>query len=425
MERRLAIAVALGLSLPACNFTVDPIALIAPMAIDGGAGATSSDGAADLARGDGPQSPPPPTLDDATLAALDAFVAAHMKTAELPGMAIATVKDGRILFARGWGFADVAAARPVTPSTSFMLASISKCVTAVAALQLVEQGRLALDADVDDAMSWPVRNPYYPDTAITLRMLLSHTASVEDGAHLFDYYVQGADSPIALDAFLRGYLIKGGAYYYASNWNSRHAPGTHYSYSDASVATAGDLVEHGAGADLQTVCKKRIFDPLVMGEASFFLRDLPPDHLAIPYSKMGDGFVAVGPYGYPDYPDGQLRTSARSLARFLLAVIGGGALDGARILAPASVSEMLRVQAGSQEGLSWQPAVIGTRNVIGHEGGDNGVTDDMYFDPATGAGFVLLSNGDVYDKVDSGPRYDAMLELDARILELAEAGLGR
>ena len=349
---------------------------------------------------------------------IDEFMKTHMARARVPGLAAVAVKGDQIVLARGWGEAEIATHRPVTPDTLFMLASISKTVTAVGLLQLYEQGRFALDDDVDGPLGYSVRNPAFPDQKLTPRMLLSHTSSIEDGQHSFDFYVYDRDSPIALDDWLHGYLVSGGAYYDASNWNATSAPGTHYSYSNAGFALAGDLVEKIAGTNLQEFCKAHIFRPLGMNESSFFLRDLDRSHIAMPYGTDAAGqYQAAGYYGYPDYPDGQLRTSANQLARFLMAIAAHGELQGTRILMSATVDEMLHIQPSSEEGLSWEFVSIGGRPVVGHSGADEGVSTDMYFDPMTGAGIVVLTNGSVFFYAD---RMQALAEIDALLLERAE-----
>jgi CubicO group peptidase (beta-lactamase class C family) len=349
---------------------------------------------------------------------IDEFMKTHMARAKVPGLAAVAVKGDQIVLARGWGEADIASHRPVTPDTLFMLASISKTVTAVGLLQLFEQGRFALDDDVNGPLGYSVRNPAFPNQKLTYRMLLSHTSSIEDGMHSFDYYVYDQDSPIALDTWLHGYLVSGGTYYDASNWNATAAPGTHYSYSNAGFALAGDMVEKLAGMNLQEWCKAHIFLPLGMNESSFFLRDLDRSHIAMPYTTDAAGqFQAAGYYAYPDYPDGALRTSANQLARFLMAIAAHGELQGTRILMSATVDEMLRIQPSSEEGLSWEFVSIGGRPVVGHSGADDGVSTDMYFDPQTRAGIVVLTNGSVFFYAD---RMQALAEIDSLLLERAE-----
>ena len=363
--------------------------------------------------------PPDASADGAADAdPLDDFVTAHMKTARAPGLAAVAVKGDQVVLARGWGDAVIETHTPVTPDTVFMLASISKTVTAVALLQLYEQNRFALDDAVDAPLGYSVRNPAFPNQPVTYRMLLSHTSSIEDGQHFGDYYVFDRDSPIALDDFLHGYLLAGGAYYDATNWNAAAMPGTSYSYSNAGVALAGDLVEKLSGMNLQQDCQQRIFAPLGMSETSFFLRDLDRSHIAMPYATDAAGqYQPAGYYGYPDYPDGQLRTSANQLARFLMAIAAHGEYGGTRILAAATVDEMLRMQPSSQEGLSWEPTAIGTYQMVGHSGADEGVATDMYFDPQTRAGIVVLTNGSVYD---DETRANALREIDAALLDRAE-----
>jgi CubicO group peptidase (beta-lactamase class C family) len=349
--------------------------------------------------------------------ALDDYVLTHMKTAGVPALAAAVVKNDQVVLERAWGTADLTDSRPATPDTLFMLASVSKTVTAVALMQLVEQGKLTLDDPVDAKLGFQVRNPAFPNTPITARMLLSHTSSIEDGPRFYSYNVVGMDSPIALDAFVRGYLTSGGMYFDAANWNATAAPGTHYSYSNAGIALAGELVETLSGMSLQQYCQQHLFGPLGMSESSFRLADLDRTHIAMPYDSDGNGgYTAEGYFCYPDYPAGGLRTSANQLARFLMAFIQFGQLGGARILSHASVEEMRKQQPSSEEGLSWEFAPLGMRQLIGHSGGDAGVSTDMYFDPATGAGFVVLTNSLVW----SDPlRAEALGQIEEKLLQQA------
>lgn len=347
---------------------------------------------------------------------LDAYVVARMQTARIPGLAAVLVKTDHTVFSGAWGEADLSAHRPITTDTLFMLASISKTVTAAALMQLYELGKFKLDDSIDAVLGYQARNPKFPDTAITYRMLLSHTSSIEDGVHSFDYYVMDMDSPISLQALYDGYLKPGGAYYDASNWNSTSAPGTHYSYSNLALSLGGLLVEKLSGMSLQDYCQQHIFAPLGMNESSFLLKGLDRTHIAMPYSVDTSGnYVPAGYYCYPDYPDGQLRTSATQLAQFLLSFIQ----FGGHILAKATVEEMRKKQPSSEEGLQWEFETIGSRQVIGHGGSDLGVSTMMGFDPTTGAGFVVLTNGNVYSNGDPA-QIQALDEIYAKLLELAE-----
>jgi CubicO group peptidase (beta-lactamase class C family) len=393
-------------------------------------------------KGDGPRTglpAQPPFFDFAGPtdggSPIDAYLLAKMAAAQVPGMAVVAVKNDQIVFSGAYGLADVSTMRPVTLDTIFNVASISKTVTATALMQLIEHGQFGLDEDVDDALPFRARNPSYPARSITPRMLLSHTAGTRDTASLYsDYLVYGHDSVIALVDFMRGFLVPGGAYYQAANWRAT-APGTSYLYSDISIDLAGELAEAIArqstpGASLETYCQGSIFAPLGMNETSWFLDGLTPNHVAQPYTIDASGnFVTMGPYCYPDYPNGQLRTSATQLARFLMMMIGHGSYGTTQILSASTTTEMLTQQPNSLEGLAWEYFSFGGRAVVGHSGIDVGVSTDMWFDPATGAGFVLLTNGDVYlahhANFLSGPPYvvpiQAMVDIATQLLGIAES----
>ena len=358
--------------------------------------------------------------DAGTSSELDQFVLARMQTARIPGLAAVAVQTDHTVFSGAWGEADLSVHRPVTTNTLFMMGSISKTVTAVALMQLYELAKFKLDDPIDAVLGYQARNPKFPDTAITYRMLLSHTSSIEDGVHSFDYYVMDMDSPISLQALYDGYLKPGGAYYDASNWNSTNAPGTHYSYSNLALSLAGLLVEKISGMSLQDYCQQHIFAPLGMNESSFLLKGLDRTHIAMPYSVDSSGnYAPAGYYCYPDYPDGQLRTSASQLALFLMAFIQFGQSAGVQILTKATVEEMRKTQPSSEEGLMWELETIGGKQLMGHGGSDLGVSTMMLFDPATGAGFVVLTNGNVYGTGDPA-QLSALDEIYAKMLELAE-----
>jgi CubicO group peptidase (beta-lactamase class C family) len=372
-------------------------------------------------------------LTDALSQSLDAYVLEQMRVAQVPGLAVAVVRGGQTVFSRGYGWSNVAAGTPATADTLFNVASISKTLTASALMQLVEAGQLGLDQDINPLLSsgtgWEALNPAFPRAPITPRMLLSHTSGIVDTNDIWSYAVWGEDSPLPLDTFERGFLVPGGAYYRPAHWSRSHAPGTFYEYSNEGIALAGDLVQRVSGNNLQDYSEAHIFEPLGMAHSSWFLAGLDLSTVAVQYQVDAKGnFVAEGYEGYPDFPSGQLRTSANELARFLAAFAQGGELGSQRILQASTVKEMETLQPSSAEGLSWEFFTFGGTQTFGHSGADTGTSADMYFDPATGAGFVLLTNGSVYSnffaqfEADdlSVPQLRAMMNLDVRFLQMAE-----
>jgi CubicO group peptidase (beta-lactamase class C family) len=327
---------------------------------------------------------------------LDHEIRTMMHEARVPGLAAAIVKDGAIAWSHGYGHANLAHDRLATPDTIFMLASISKTVMAVAVMQAVEDGLLDLDSDVNDALPFDVRNPRHPGTAITLRMLLTHTSSIrDDWPTIVPFYAKG-DSPIALGDYLRRYLAPGGDLYHTRRSYSAWLPGARYDYCNIAAALAGYLVESASGMPFDVWCDKRILAPLAMHRTSWHLAGLDRSQIAMPYRYRVGRFVPYGQYGYPDYPDGQLRTSARQLAHHLLAFMGGGEYMGTRVLQSDTVDEMRRVQfpgVAHGQGLIWYRFGLRGMRLMGHTGGDDGVATQMYFRRNDGIGVIALANG--------------------------------
>lgn len=344
----------------------------------------------------------PSSFDDVSPAGLDAYIQAKMKVAHVPGLAACVVSDGEIVWARGYGWANVEKRRPVTPDTGFMLASISKTFVATAVMQQVEAGTLSLDADVNTYLPFPVRNPKHPDDPITLRQLLTHTSSVRDYMPVWygknDLYTYGQDSPVPLDAFLEGYLTTGGSYWNRKDY-SRFAPGKNYEYSNVGVDLAAYVVESVTGTPFDQYCATQVFAPLGMNTTSYMLEGLDRSALAMPYRHAsGPGkYRAYGHYSYPDYPCGQARSSVSQLGRFLASYTSDGTYQGVQLLKPESVAEILRPQTSLYrgQGLAWYRERVRGPKVLGHQGGDSGVCTFMFFDEKTGDGAIVLTNGDV------------------------------
>jgi CubicO group peptidase (beta-lactamase class C family) len=255
---------------------------------------------------------------------LDAEIRRLMREGRVPSVAACIVNADGIVWTEAFGRADIAHDRRSTPDTIFMLASISKTVMSVAVMQAVEEGLLDLDADVNDVLPFPVRNPGHPRATITTRMLLTHTSSIrDDWPSITPFYTHG-DSPIALGDYLARYLSPGGDLYHPHRGYSPWRPGARYDYCNIAAALAGYVVEASSGEAFDTWCAARIFAPLAMDRSSWHLAGLERSQIAMPYHDRDGRFVPYGQYGYPDYPDGQLRTSAAQLARHLVAFMRFG-----------------------------------------------------------------------------------------------------
>lgn len=345
----------------------------------------------------------PPIVRDAGTDAgppadLDGFIEHHMRAGGIPGAAAAIIKDGAIRWIGTYGYADVESERPVDEHTLFILASISKTVAAARAMQLVEAGLLDLDAPVETYLGHAVRHPSFPDVPITTRMLLTHTSGLEDAwLRLGEVSTTGTDPTVSLAEFTEGYVVPGGAYYGESNWGAQ--PGTRRSYCNAAFGVIGAVLEAAGGASLREQTETAIFDVLDMDGAGWFLADLDLSRVATPYSWNGRRFSAYEQSGMAFYPAGSLRVSVTGLARFLLAIDGGGALDGARILSEESVAETLRIQfprISSGQALTWSARRVAGQLYIGHSGSTSGGSTQMLLSAEGSHGIILLTNSDAY-----------------------------
>jgi CubicO group peptidase (beta-lactamase class C family) len=335
-------------------------------------------------------------------------LARQLRPLDVPGLAAAIVKKGKIVCVAAAGMADIEQQKPVTPDTLFLIASVSKTITATALMQVRDQHKFGLDDNINGHLPFKVAIPAAPNAPITFRQLLTHTSSIIDntkyvncpasceyGSSLSSFVTRGGDSPISLADLTRGYLTPGGAYYDRAANFKPSAPGTVAEYSNMGIVLAGYLVELISGTPFDRFSQEQIFKPLGMDTTSWRLEGINRSLLAMPYDKAASGFVPYGHYGEPDYPDGMLRTSVKELAYFLIAYIEGGQYNGQRILRARTIREILKPQSSldRSQGLVWVTQSINGRLVWGHDGADNGAGAHMWFDPMKSEGVVLMTNG--------------------------------
>ena len=353
-----------------------------------------------------PDDDPPGALpvDDpawpATPAALRATVLAKLDEANAPGGAACVVKDGAVAWCDGFGLAHVEDARAATAHTPFLLASISKVVTGVLAMQHESAGAFALDDDVGDALPFAVAHP--TGAALTWRGLLTHTGGVrDDWDQMLGWYAYPADvddfvdAPYSLGHVVRGYFEDGGAHHGAANFGARDV----YAYANMGIALVGYAVEVIAGAPFAAHVDAAVFAPLGMTRSSFDWLALQDDDVAMPYARVGGAWSPYGYYAFSDTPDGGMRASARDLAVFLAALTR----DDGTLAPPGTVARMTQPDANAPtQGLVLYSFDWRDDAWWGHGGDDEGTATDMFFRPSDGTGYVLLRNGDRGDDPQAG-----------------------
>lgn len=346
----------------------------------------------------------PPRIDAGPPADLDGFIEHQMRAGAIPGLAAAVIRGGEVVWVGTYGMADIDAARPVDEHTLFPVASISKTIVLVDALRLAEAGLLDLDAPADDIAPYAVRHPAFPDDSISTRMLLCHVSGVVDNFLELAAAQRPGDPTGTLEEFARGYLLEGGTYYDAgANFGER--PGTGSSYCNACFGILGSILESAGDESFHDRTAREILEPLALDGAGWFLADVDPASLAVPYACARQRCTRQTIEGYEFYPASSLRISVTGLARFARMWIRGGELDGVRVLSEASVQEALRYQypdVDGNQGLSLSTSRWGTHVYWGHSGATYGGSANFGFDPGEGRGLVLLSNSDAYVRARLG-----------------------
>jgi CubicO group peptidase (beta-lactamase class C family) len=328
---------------------------------------------------------------------LDNTIQNEMAAERFPGVSTIIVKNGKIVWIESYGYADVANSILAEDTTVFLLASMSKIVTGTAAMQLSESGNINLDADINNYLPFPIAIPNFTNDSITLRQLMTHSASIADNGTAMDTYYGYPDPTISLADCIQRYYSTGGSDYNAAANFLNNAPGTNFNYSNMGTALNGYLTEVVSGMPFSQFCDLNIFEPLCMHKTAWHFADFNPTHVAKPYAYQAGNYVAYPHYGFADYPDGQLRSTAKDMGNFMIAYLNGGALGSNRILSASSIHEMWSSQIPALEptqGLNWYQEYIGAATLWGHNGGENGVSTDLYVDTTNQIGICVLTNGE-------------------------------
>jgi CubicO group peptidase (beta-lactamase class C family) len=347
---------------------------------------------------------------------IDRTIEARMQEAGLVGIGAAVIVNKQIVWAKGYGYSDKQRAVPFTPDTVMNIGSISKTVTGVALMQAVEEGKLSLDADINNYLPFKVTHPSFPQVPITLRHLATHTSGIADRWAVYQrLYHWGGDAPQALGDFLADYFSPDGKDYSKENFVA-FKPGSHREYSNIGAGLAGYIVERAVGERLNVYTKRRIFAPLQMARSGWFFSELRSGTHSTLYVAEGDFSMPIHQYGLVTYPDGGVRTSVTDLSRFLIALLNDGQHGGGRILQAGSVAEMLRFQYTEaskpdnvrldrmNSGLFWK--FQGGR--IGHGGSDPGVKTEMYSNVSKDTAVVFFCNTSVPEQ--AGKVFDALID---------------
>ena len=350
------------------------------------------------------------------------------------GFGVAIVNEHGVLYQKAFGLSDVLLQKEYTTGTLQNIASVSKTLVGVALMKAVEMGKLNIDDPINKYLPFKVMNPFFPNSAITIRQLTNHTSTIIDNEFYLkkNYFILPGehttnsaltfnneqefmpyDSAVSLETFLRNTLTPKGRWYKKEGFLNEE-PGAIYEYSNTATSLAAYIVEQATGEPFDTFTRKYILDPLKMNASGWHYNDVKGSN----FSKLYSNPATVLPlYGLISYPDGNFITSTNELAKFLVELINGYNGNGTILtrknykilftpqLTAANFKERNESNPYSE---SYNVGIFmgfGYSGYIGHTGGDPGVMSMLFFDPKSNIGRIMIFNTTFSDKAGNDAFY--------------------
>jgi CubicO group peptidase (beta-lactamase class C family) len=326
----------------------------------------------------------------------EAGIRAIMEQTQVMGLSVAVVKNNKIIYTHSFGLKDLETRVPLTDDCIFRIASISKSFSATSIMQLAEAKKISLEDDISKLVGFTVRNPKYPETVITLRMVLSHRSSINDSQGYF-----------TLDAINPAKNIN-----WAKCYND-YEPGKGYMYCNLNYNMTGTIIEKISGERFDQYVKHHILDPLQL-YAGYCVDSLDRSRFASIYEYNVDSakFIAspaayaprreeianyVLGYSTPIFsPTGGMKISATDLAKYMIMHSRLGKYNGKRIISKKSAKQMQTPLSDTENyGLAIlkNDKLIAGKIMTGHTGSAYGLYSAMFFQPEEKFGIVVISNG--------------------------------
>lgn len=308
------------------------------------------------------------------------------------GLAVGVVREGRLDLFQGHGVADIKSTKPIAEDTVFRVASITKTFTAIAVMQLWEQGVVDLDAPANQYLRAYrlIPNGLRP---ATVRHLLTHTAGLPEVVRLWDAF-----QPDFGESFEAGKGLPSLAEFYGRGLRLRSEPGSRFVYNNHGPATLGQIVEDVSGQRLRTYFREHIFEPLGMADSDLVRSERVATRLATGYE--------FGPFG-PKPVDGRemvtvgaasVYSTPADMSRYIAALLGGGANESGSLLEPETIAMMFQPHYQPDPripgmGLGFFRYDIGGHAAVGHQGTHPGFHSQVLLAPASGIGVIAFTNG--------------------------------
>jgi CubicO group peptidase (beta-lactamase class C family) len=327
---------------------------------------------------------PPHEMTAADVAAfLDGFLPMQLERENIAGAVVCVVKDGKVLFAKGYGYSDVEKKAPVSvDNTLFRPGSISKLFTWTSVMQLVEQGKLDLDHDVNEYLDFEIPATY--PQPITLRDIMTHRPGFEEA--IKQLFIPEGQKMVSLQEFMSHHIPQ-----------RIFPPGTVPAYSNYAAALAGYIVERVSGKPFNDYVTENIFKPLNMPHSTF-AQPLPAE--LKPLMSKGYELGSGEPKGFEvieEAPAGALAASAGDISHFMIAHLQDGKFGDAQILRPETVRQMHERQKGfppemNAMALGFYEESRNGHRIIGHGGDTIYFHSDLHLVLDAGLGFFISYN---------------------------------
>jgi CubicO group peptidase (beta-lactamase class C family) len=326
----------------------------------------------------------------------EAGIKAIMQEIPVMGLSVAVVKDNKIIYTQSFGTKSSENNAPLTDDCIFRIASISKSFSATSIMQLAERKKLSIDQDVSELIGFKVRNPKFPGTVITLRLMMSHLSSINDSQGYF-----------SLDAINPEKNPNWGKAY------NDYAPGKGYRYCNLNFNMIGAIIERASGERFDQYVINHVLNPLRL-YGGYDVDGLDKSRFASIYEYRVDStkfILSEGAYasrakeisnyamGYttPVFsPTGGMKISATDLAKYMLMHSNYGKYKGKRIISKKSAAQMqtaMSAEEGYGFALETTSKIIPGKTMKGHTGVAYGLFSAMFFQPEEKFGIVVISNG--------------------------------